>query len=209
MEMDIMEQRGPLLTSIVGICMKVSFSIFLITLLVSCTSNKTEMLEFTFQESEFEHINNLLNRNNKPFTGMLVAYFNESLIKSKRPYVQGLLNGQDFFWYPNGQLATSRHYTNGIKTGTHKGWWNDGQLKFIYPINNQGQYEGEVREWYKSGQQYKSFYFEKGKESGSQKLWKSDGRIKANYVIKNGHKYGLIGLKRCYTVRSDSSKMEK
>ena len=31
-------------------------------------------------------------------------------------------------------------------------------------------------------------------------MWKDDGTIKANYEVVNGERFGLIGLKKCYTV---------
>ena len=31
-------------------------------------------------------------------------------------------------------------------------------------------------------------------------LWDLNGNIKANYEVINGERYGLIGLKKCFTV---------
>ena len=45
-----------------------------------------------------------------------------------------------------------------------------------------------------------SFNYINGKEAGKQLLLKSNGNIKANYEVVNGERFGLIGLKKCYTV---------
>ena len=183
--------------------------IFLFALSISCTKSNNSSLVLTNHESEFETVEGVLSHNGQPYSGEVLEYFSDSSLKSKRFYDQGLLHGKELFWYSNGQIATARYYESGTKVDTHKGWYSNGQKKFIYPINDKGQYQGEVKEWYKSGQQYKSFNFESGKETGTQKLWKSDGRIKANYVIRDGEKYGLIGLKRCLTVKGDSTKTQE
>ena len=31
-------------------------------------------------------------------------------------------------------------------------------------------------------------------------IWDLDGNIKANYEVINGERYGLIGLKKCFTI---------
>jgi antitoxin component YwqK of YwqJK toxin-antitoxin module len=46
-----------------------------------------------------------------------------------------------------------------------------------------------------------------GKEEGTQKAFKSDGRIKANYTVINGERFGLIGMKRCFTVDNEESQI--
>ncbi|MFT6747014.1 MAG: antitoxin component YwqK of YwqJK toxin-antitoxin module [Glaciecola sp.] len=183
--------------------------IFLFVLSISCTKLTDTSLVLTNHESDFDTTKGILSHAGQPYSGEILEHFPDSTLKSKRFYSQGLLHGKELYWYSNGQIATSRFYELGTKIDTHKGWYSNGQEKFIYPINDKGQYQGEVKEWYQSGQQYKSFNYESGKERGSQKLWKSDGRIKANYVIKNGERYGLMGLKRCITVKGDSTKLKK
>jgi antitoxin component YwqK of YwqJK toxin-antitoxin module len=52
------------------------------------------------------------------------------------------------------------------------------------------------------------FNYKNGKETGSQRLWKPDGSIKANYEVVNGERFGLIGLKKCYTVTVDKNEIK-
>ena len=71
-------------------------------------------------------------------------------------------------------------------------------------FNEKGEFHGVVKEWYKSGQIFRDFNYAEGKELGSQRMWKNDGTLKANYEVVNGERFGLIGLKKCYTVTVDS-----
>ena len=69
-----------------------------------------------------------------------------------------------------------------------------------YVFDNNGRYNGKVEEWYVNGQKLREFNYTEGLENGKQKLWDLDGNIKANYEVINGERYGLIGLKKCFTV---------
>lgn len=133
-------------------------------------------------------------------------YYPDSSLKRVFYLCGDQLIGQELVYYPNGQLSTQRWYCFDVKVGLHLGYWESGLPKFKYEIDEFGRYHGEVKEWYASGQLYKHFNYSEGQEVGRQQMWKSDGRIKANYEIKNGEKFGLIGLKRCYTVDSDTLK---
>ena len=53
-----------------------------------------------------------------------------------------------------------------------------------------------------------NFNFIEGVEDGPQKLFKLNGAIKANYIVVNEERYGLIGLKKCYSVTSDKNEIQ-
>ena len=104
-------------------------------------------------------------------------------------------------------LAEERQYKQGLKVGRHRGFWRDGSLKFEYNYNDKGMYHGSFKEWYRNGQQLREFNYIEGKENGAQKMWLMNGNIRANYVVKDGERYGLIGLKKCYTVNAKDEKI--
>ena len=135
-----------------------------------------------------------------PFNGVLQAYYNFEYIKSETIYVNGKKHGVDIHWYENGGKLSERFYSEGFKIGIHKSWWPSGDLKFEYHFNEKGQFHGMVKEWYESGMAFRDFNYKRGKEDGKQRMWKPDGSIKANYEVLNGERFGLIGLKKCYTV---------
>ncbi len=143
-----------------------------------------------------------------PFTGNLHTYYVGKNLKSDIEYDAGRKQGYEKHWFENGSKSMERYYIKGIKSGVHKAWWNDTILKFEYHFNEKGEYHGMVREWYETKQLYRDFNYVKGKEVGSQRLWKADGTIKANYEVVRGERFGLIGLKKCYTVTTNSNEIK-
>ncbi|PWH83180.1 hypothetical protein DIS18_01100 [Algibacter marinivivus] len=144
--------------------------------------------------------NGVLFYNEVPFEGVLVSYYAPEKLKSKIEYIEGRKHGSENQWYKNGNKLVERFYKDGYKTGIHKSWWEDGTPKFEYHFNEKGEFDGNVKEWHKNAQIFRDFNYVAGKESGKQRMWKIDGTIKANYEVVNGERFGLIGLKKCYTV---------
>ena len=171
---------------------------FLILLLTSCHNYDIE--HFIKGEIKTELLNGVLFLNNKPFKGILVSYHENGTKKSEVRYKKGKKYGMEKKWYKDGKIKMERKYHNGMKVNVHKGWWENEMLKYRYMFDNNGRYNGKVEEWYVNGQKLKEFNYTKGLENGKQKLWDLDGNIKANYDVINGERYGLIGLKKCFTV---------
>jgi len=135
-----------------------------------------------------------------PFSGTLFSYYKVGKLKFQIEYLNGKKHGFEKQWYESGNNLIERFYKEGFKTGIHKSWWQDGVQKFEYHFNKKGEFHGVVKEWYKNAQVFRDFNYVDGKEVGLQRMWKDDGTIKANYEVVNGERFGLIGLKKCYTV---------
>lgn len=173
--------------------------------LVSCTQ-ETDLVDET--NTQLTLVNGVLYLQNNPFSGLLFSrYANESL-KKKLAYVDGRKDGLEKQWHPNGKIAQNRFYKAGVKIGKHEGWWEDGTKKFEYQFNKNGAYDGSRKEWYQNGQLVLDFNYTNGKELGRQRMWTSNGKIRANYEVKNGERFGLIGLKKCFTVNTDSNVLQ-
>ncbi|GAA3598339.1 hypothetical protein GCM10022396_14490 [Flavivirga amylovorans] len=157
---------------------------------------------------DLELINGIVFFNKVPLIGNIVSHYEDHKVKSDIQYAQGKKHGYEKHWYEDGSKKIERYYFEGFKTALHKGWWEDGKLKFEYYFNKQGEYNGRVKEWYKTGQLFRDFNYLEGKEVGSQRLWKIDGTIKANYKVVHGERFGLIGLKKCYTVTTNSDEIK-
>ena len=174
------------------------FSIF------SCSEVKrNQTLDANHHNIELD--NGVLLYEKTPFSGIITRSYENGQPKSEIEYNNGRKHGVEKQWYMNGNIATIRSYENGIKVGIHEGWWENASQKFLYHFNEKGEYNGEVKEWYFSGVPYKHFNFSNGKEVGNQKLWNKNGKIKANYDVRNGERFGLIGLKKCFTVTTDTN----
>ncbi len=145
--------------------------------------------------------------NENLFSGTLIDYYKDNTIKLEIPYANGRKEGIARHFYENGEPKTVRVYSKGVKIGIHNGWWPDGARKFQYHFDTEGNYNGSVLEWYRSGQPFKIFNYKHGKESGKQQMYGPNGIIRANYEVINGERFGLIGLKKCYKIKKDSTKI--
>ncbi|WP_051263785.1 toxin-antitoxin system YwqK family antitoxin [Tenacibaculum ovolyticum] len=156
----------------------------------------------------FKLKNGILFFNEKPYSGTVDEYYSKGKLKSTATYYQGKKNGFFKGWYMDGSKWFKRFYTNGLKSGVHEGWFDNGKSMFEYHFNTKGLYNGKVTEWYKNGNLLKEFHFKEGKEEGSQKMWQLNGKLKANFVTKKGERFGLIGLKKCYTVHTKNEEFK-
>ena len=179
------------------------YLVFLLVLLTSCNAeetNKTKVIEKNSSDEYFSIKNGVVFYVGKPYTGIINSLYKTGELKSKSEYSKGKRNGYYKGWYIEGNKSFERFYVNGFKYGSHLGWYKNGKLKFSYHFNKEGAYDGEIKEWFENGQVFKIFNFKNGKEEGSQRMWQPDGKIRANFVTKNGERFGLIGLKKCYSV---------
>ncbi|OSY89112.1 hypothetical protein WH52_00165 [Tenacibaculum holothuriorum] len=185
---------------------QIKYLLLFIVLLVSCKSKETrsansvDLIEKSRTDESFTLKNGVLFYKNEPFSGIVNTFYNTGELKSKSKYILGKRDGFYKGWYTSGSKSFERLYASGVKFGVHVGWYENGQSKFNYHFNGQGDYNGELREWYPNGQLYKVFNYKNGKEEGSQKMWQPNGKIRANFVTKKGERFGLIGLKKCYSV---------
>jgi len=171
---------------------------------ISC--KKKELLILKSTNTHLTLNNGILEFEKQTFTGKLVEYYPNGAKKYEVTYAKGLKEGVEKKWHNNQKLAMQRIYNKGIKIGLHKAWWHNGIHKFEYNFNTKGEHHGNLKEWDITGLLIRDFNYKYGKESGTQKMWKKDGSIKSNYVVINGDRFGLIGLKRCYTVSNNSKK---
>lgn len=175
--------------------------------LFSCQQKKkNDRLILNFENSNLKTINGVLLYNNIPFSGVLKRFDDVNQTNNTSIYFDGKKDGVEEKRFLNDSIAEQRYYRKGVKVGIHKSWWQNRILKFEYHFNDKGFYNGTVKEWYQNGQIVKEFNFENGIEKGSQKMWLANGNIKANYIALNGDRFGLIGLKKCFTVKTNDEK---
>lgn len=185
---------------------------------ISCNDvvNKEVLGDISIPDVEVYALNTDIDINNGalyykgvPYSGVYIVKFKNDSIKSKSQYFKGKKEGYANKWYADGEKYEQRYYSNGYKVGKHIGWWNSGIKKFVYHFNELGQYQGSLTEWYGNGQVFREFNYVNGRESGAQKAWKANGSIKANYEVVNGERFGLIGLKKCFTVKKGQDKVTR
>ncbi|MGL1887909.1 MAG: hypothetical protein OCD76_15450 [Reichenbachiella sp.] len=142
------------------------------------------------------------------FSGYAITAYSEGDIKSIASYYGGKAEGDYVGFYQSGDTAFVRPYHFGEKHGTHLGYYRSGQKKFAYYFEN-GFNEGNHKEWFENGSLNKDMNYVNGKELGAQQVWRIDGKMKSNYVVKeNGRKYGMLGLKRCSKIDSETQNVD-
>lgn len=202
--------------------MKLSTLILLLLIFSSCNQNTSIVdeqevkivdsikevtipnIEKNINDANFKLDNGVQLFNGIPYSGIIIEFYKDGVLKSKSQYFEGRREGFYNGWYFSGNIKFERTYSNGLKTSIHKGWYDTKAQKFEYYFNNVGAYNGSVKEWYSNGTLAKHFNFEKGKENGSQKMWNPNGNIRANFFTVNGERHGLIGLKNCVSIMTSS-----
>ncbi len=174
--------------------------------LLSCVNKGQSHLVLFKENKQLEVKNGVLFYKNLPFNGTLKFFDEINQTHNESNYLEGKKHGEERKYYLNDSLSEVRFYKKGLKVGVHKSWWKNGNKKFEYSYNDLGTYDGPFNEWYKNGQAAKAFNYKNGKESGVQKMWLLNGKIRANYTVLNGERFGLIGLKKCYTVKTNEDK---
>ncbi|WBX70179.1 toxin-antitoxin system YwqK family antitoxin [Tenacibaculum retecalamus] len=194
--------------------------IVIILIFISCNFKEKEIKDLSINkiiipnikknknDKSFNLKNGVLLLNETPYSGIVEDYYSKEKLKSTSVYFQGKKHGIYNGWYISGNKWFQRFYTNGLKTGIHIGWFDNGKPMFKYHFNTNGVYNGSITDWYMNGALLNKFNFKEGREEGSQKTWQPNGKIKANFVTKNGERFGLIGLKKCYSVAIENEKIK-
>ena len=163
-------------------------------------------IEKNSSDVNFKLTNGVLYYNDNFFSGIVNEFYENGNLKTKSHYFKGRRQGYFNGWHTTGNKWFERTYNNGLKTGIHVGWYDSKIQKFEYFFDDKGNYNGSVKEWHSNETLAKHFNFIDGKESGSQKMWKPNGNIRANFFTVNGERHGLIGLKNCVSIMSDTEK---
>lgn len=143
-----------------------------------------------------------------PFSGYLFSNYPNGQLKSIKGFYQGKQEADAWMYYPDGKIFSQRPYRAGEKHGKHLGYYSNGQMKFQYYFEK-GFGQGTHFEWYEDGSPRREMNYKDGKEFGAQKMWRTDGKLRSNYVVReNGRQYGMLGLKRCTKIDSESGDIE-
>ncbi len=195
--------------------MKSISRIIILLIFISCNNQKQEvktirhinetkkyLIEKNINDLSFSLVNGVLLYQDKPYSGIVNELYSDRNFKTKSEYLEGERSGYYKGWYSDGSKQFDRYYKKGLKVGIHIGWYKNNQKMFEFHFNDSGEYNGSVKEWYVNGILSSSFNYTNGIEEGSQQMWQPNGKIRANYVARNGERFGLIGLKKCYSVNT-------
>ncbi|MFT2089533.1 toxin-antitoxin system YwqK family antitoxin [Paraglaciecola sp. 2405UD69-4] len=139
---------------------------------------------------------------NKPFTGVMVSYFDSGQLATADEFVNGRRQGFAKKWFTNGKLAYHANYNHGQRDGFSRSWWVNGKRRseFFYIT---GKPEGVAWRWYRSGAKFKRFNYKMGKPAGLQQAWRENGKLSSNFEYKNGRTYGLKKANSCVGLENE------
>lgn len=137
----------------------------------------------------------------KPFTGVIQKKYPGGRLMARKSVVDGLEEGWQYAYYPDGTTESKRFYHQGEKDSVNMGWWPNGKMRYAYHFKK-GVYEGDFDEWYQSGNPLKHIVYHNGKEQ-SGKGWRENGKIYMSFVLRNGRLYGLINSNLCYSLKNE------
>jgi hypothetical protein len=122
---------------------------------------------------------------NKPFSGVVVEYYDDETLKSRSHINEGRLNGVSEGWHRNGQLQIRESYENGVAHGQRTKWLEDGIRESEGRIE-QGRFAGVFRKWHPNGQLAQEVQMTNGLAHGEARSWHENGSLKAVVKLDQG-----------------------
>ncbi len=148
--------------------------------------------------------------NNQLFSGYMVSFHQDSVLKEKIGVLNGKKQNQATRWYPNGHFQQVANYHQGKLHGEKKIWFSDANHILIAHLNyHLGKAHGEQKQWYTTGELYKKLNLNMGREEGIQQAFRKNGDIYANYEAKNGRIFGLKKAALCYSLEDENIQYTK
>ncbi len=120
-----------------------------------------------------------------PFTGEAVAWHDNGQPMTRKPFVDGKVDGVWTEWNEDGGKRYEASWKEGKQHGPSTWWYDDGQMK------KQEEYAMDVpngvhREWYENGQMKSQRPFIDGDPDGTWLFWTDQGRVDRKEVYKDG-----------------------
>jgi hypothetical protein len=101
------------------------------------------------------HIEDVLYRNDIPYTGKIVEHFPDGKIKSEVSYLDGRKHGTAVYWYANGVKQKEARYTRDVLDGKFSEWYHSGQIQATCTYKN-GEIVGDCT-YYKGDWHVKNY----------------------------------------------------
>lgn len=107
--------------------------------------------------------NTMFDQNNQSITGTLKVAFKDGKIQKEIPYENGLKNGTETWYWPNGTKRFIVHWKDGLYNGTLEEYRQDGTPRMLRTYLN-GIKEGKEIHYHINGEQRWSITYKDGKE---------------------------------------------
>lgn len=155
-----------------------------------------------FSDLDYEHGRLVRQRYYNPSTGknlldtpikkgkVAVQQFGtDGISTSTGSYLNGQMDGEWRWNYPNGKPKQVRHYAAGQLNGVAEDFYANGQLKQRSTYVD-GVQEGAFESFLRDGQRYQTGYYRAGQQQGPWKEYYADGQVSEEYEMHQGQKHG-------------------
>ena len=121
----------------------------------------------------------------EPFTGFMIEYYKDGILKSRSQVQEGLLHGVSDGYHPNGQLQVREHFEGNVSHGLRTKWFESG-IKMSEATVVEGQLDGTFQRWDETGALVEQIELRKGKAHGFSRAFYPSGYLKAQARMQDG-----------------------
>jgi len=132
-----------------------------------------------------------------PFTGIVVEQYPDSMsdvaegaVLSETTYLDGILDGEQTEYHPNGEVRRLRAFVAGSVEGVVRSWSDAGQLLLEQEFEA-GKASGASRAWYPDGAPASEATYLKGALHGRLTRWAENGQMVLEREYRNGFPHGI------------------
>ena len=138
-------------------------------------------------KSELELRKGLLYRvgGQQPYSGMMIEYYTNHVLKSRSWILEGRLDGISIGWYPDGQLEIQEQFKAGVSDGLRMKWYPNG-VKMSEANIKSGKLDGIFKQWHENGSPAAIVEMRGGNPSGHSVAYYPDGFLKTKALVENG-----------------------
>ncbi|HKJ91484.1 MAG TPA: hypothetical protein VJ960_10155, partial [Oceanipulchritudo sp.] len=111
-----------------------------------------------------------------PFTGMLVSFYEDGMLKARTEVRDGLLHGLSQGWYPDGKLEVREPFRRGVSHGTRVRWHPNGEMASRARIV-EGELHGLFERWYEDGSLFQEIQMVEGRAHGPSRAFFPSGYL--------------------------------
>ena len=115
----------------------------------------------------------------------IARYYSDGKLYSEMPFINGVLDGVNRFYYSSGKLAEEATFKNFQLEGIQKVYNENGRLESETTYKN-GKEEGIKKTYYDSGRLASEIPYKNDKREGYYQVYTESGRLQMKILYSNG-----------------------
>ncbi|MBF2753856.1 MAG: toxin-antitoxin system YwqK family antitoxin [Gammaproteobacteria bacterium AqS3] len=164
-----------------------ALAVFSAALLAGALSGAIER-ELSEHNFEFRGLQAYAKGAPEPYTGLVVWYHTNTRRKRLAQFNNGVLDGEQQYWFRNGRRQIVENYEMGSLHGERTEWFEDGTMK-LEENYEEGRRHDTATEWFPSGLKKLRIKYNKGVKDGAETVWFESGRRKEILSFKDGNMF--------------------